>query len=99
MFEKIASLTPGAFYRYVIDDQGRHFFREVGQRIKEFTGLSSEALCQTAQPFLTQLNPPFDQLMLERIAASRRDLSDFHFVFSITSSAVSSDGWKRARAP
>lgn len=97
MLEKLAALTPGAFYRYVMPSDGEHYFSELGERIENFIDVPRDELYRRADALFELVEDQQRQIIMTQIEKSRCNLSEFHHVFCVTSRA-GNNVWLEARA-
>lgn len=83
MFEKIAAVTPGAFYRYVSPVSGKHFFRNLGTSIEPMLGISRSDLLEDADLLFDNIDAQDKSRVAALIQKSSDELSDFHAVFKV----------------
>ncbi|WP_404399341.1 EAL domain-containing protein [Idiomarina seosinensis] len=83
MFEKVAALTPGAFYRFEIDINGQTRFTQLGQRIECFTGVAREDILADANNWFKLVDPAYEAELQRLIKDSYEQLTEFYCVFPI----------------
>ncbi|MGM0481376.1 MAG: putative bifunctional diguanylate cyclase/phosphodiesterase [Pseudomonadota bacterium] len=81
MLEKVAALTPGAFYRFEMDADGQARFTELGQRIEDFSGVRREDIIADASHWFNLVDPDYEEELQRLILDSYHNLSEFYFIF------------------
>ncbi|MGM0429748.1 MAG: putative bifunctional diguanylate cyclase/phosphodiesterase [Pseudomonadota bacterium] len=84
MLNEIANLTPGAFFRYVIREDGSHYFDALGLRVEHFLKIPQRKVLEDPEIFFNKVDAIYRAPLAEAIDVSWRTLNDFHFTLSLT---------------
>ncbi|MGM0526142.1 MAG: sensor domain-containing protein [Pseudomonadota bacterium] len=97
MFEKIAALTPGAFYRFQVSPDGKSRFTHLGLGIEDFTGVSRDRIIENENALFDLIPRSYEAEMQQLIQESYQNLSEFCFVFPVIK-ASGEKLWLEARS-
>ncbi|RUO76143.1 GGDEF domain-containing phosphodiesterase [Idiomarina seosinensis] len=97
MFEKIAALTPGAFYRFQVSPDGKSRFTHLGLGIEDFTGVSRDLIIENENALFDLIPRSYEAEMQQLIQESYQNLSEFCFVFPVIK-ASGEELWLEARS-